>query len=127
MHPQPPTDMPTRVQRPWGWFETVCERPGFKLKRIGVLPGQQLSLQRHRHRAEHWVVVTGAGWATVGDRQLELQVGQHIDIAVGETHRLANRTGSPMEIVEVQFGDVLDENDIERLQDDYGRLPARAP
>ena len=124
MDPQPPNLMPNRVQRPWGWFETVSEQPGFKLKRIGVLPGQQLSLQRHRHRAEHWVVVTGTGWVTVGDRQQELLVGQHVDIAVGETHRLANRTAGALEIVEVQFGDVLDENDIERLQDDYGRLPA---
>ncbi len=127
MYLQPPTATPTRVQRPWGWFETVSEQPGFKLKRIGVLPGQQLSLQRHQHRAEHWVVVTGTGWATVGERQLELQVGQHVDIAVGQIHRLANRTVSAMEIVEVQFGEVLDEDDIERLQDDYGRLPARSP
>ena len=68
--------------------------------------------------------MTGTGWVTVGDRQRALSVGQHVDIAVGEIHRLANRTAEALEIVEVQFGDVLDENDIERLQDDYGRLPA---
>ena len=111
-----------RVQRPWGWFETICERAGFKIKRIGIAPGRQLSLQRHRQRAEHWVVVTGTAWATVGEQAFELRVGQHADIALGQLHRLANRTALELEIVEVQFGAVLDEDDIERLQDDYGRL-----
>ncbi len=115
---------PECVERPWGWFETVCERPGCKIKRIGVSPGQQLSLQRHQHRAEHWVVVVGTAVATVGARVVGLQVGEHIDIAVGEVHRLANRTAQAMELVEVPFGAVLDENDIERWPDDCGRLQA---
>jgi len=109
------------VSRPWGWYQTVSESPGSLIKRIAVSPGQQISLQRHRMRAEHWVVVRGMAQVTVGDRVLDLVVGQHVDIAIGEVHRLANRTTEPMEIVEVQLGKQLEEADIERLQDDYGR------
>jgi mannose-6-phosphate isomerase-like protein (cupin superfamily) len=117
----PTIHLPDRTERPWGWFETVSEQPGFKIKRIGVLPGRQISLQRHRHRAEHWVVVRGIATVTVGDRVADLQVGHHVDVATGEVHRLANRTAQDMEIVEVQLGARLDEDDIERLQDDFGR------
>jgi mannose-6-phosphate isomerase len=111
-----------RTERPWGWYETVSEVPGNKIKRIGMLPGQQLSLQKHHQRAEHWVVVLGRAQITVGTRVVEMGVGEHIDIAVGEVHRLANRTAEPVEIIEVQFGDYLGEDDIVRLSDDYGRL-----
>ena len=110
-----------RTIRPWGWYQTLSEAPGNKLKRIHVLPGQQLSLQKHRHRAEHWVVVQGTALVTVGERVQELRPGQHVDIALGEVHRLANRTDTAVEIVELQFGNYLGEDDIERLQDDYGR------
>ena len=110
-----------RTARPWGWYETVSEAPGNKVKRIRVNPGQQLSLQKHHQRAEHWVVVLGTAMVTVGDRVVELTPGQHVDIALGAVHRLANRTGAPVEIVEVQFGAYLGEDDIVRLQDDYGR------
>ena len=91
------------------------------MKRIVVKPGQRLSLQKHFHRAEHWVVVLGTAQVTVGERLLELTAGQHVDIAVGDVHRLTNKTGQPVEIVEVQFGAYLGEDDIVRLQDDYGR------
>ena len=110
-----------RTERPWGWYETVSEAPGNKVKRIRVHPGQQLSLQRHHQRCEHWVVVQGVAHVTVGERVLDLTVGQHVDIALGEVHRLANLTGQPVEIIEVQFGSYLGEDDIVRLQDDYGR------
>ena len=110
-----------RTQRPWGWFETLSEVPGHKVKRIRVLPGQQISLQRHHRRAEHGVVVRGQALISVGAQSLELGVGQHVDIALGEVHRLANRTREPVEIVEVQFGNYLGEDDIERMSDDYGR------
>lgn len=110
-----------RTHRPWGWFETVSEVPGHKIKRIGVGPGQQISLQRHRQRAEHWVVVQGQALVTLGTQQQTLAVGQSCDIALGQVHRLANPTAAWVEIVEVQFGDYLGEDDIERLQDDYGR------
>lgn len=111
-----------RTHRPWGWYETVSEVAGSKIKRIGVLPGQQLSLQKHHRRAEHWVVVQGVAEVTLGERVLVLQPGQHCDIALGEVHRLANRTEAAVEIVEVQMGDYLGEDDIVRLQDDYGRV-----
>ncbi|RFO97460.1 mannose-6-phosphate isomerase [Rhodoferax lacus] len=110
-----------RTQRPWGWFETVSEVAGNKIKRIGVNPGQQISLQRHHRRAEHWVVVQGTAQVTLGERVFELGVGGHCDIALGQVHRLANLTQEAVEIVEVQFGAYLGEDDIERLQDDYGR------
>jgi mannose-6-phosphate isomerase len=110
-----------RSTRPWGWYETLSEGTGHKIKRIGVHPGQQISLQRHHQRAEHWVVVQGTAQVTLGERVFELGVGGHCDIALGQVHRLANRTTAPVEIVEVQFGSYLGEDDIERLQDDYGR------
>ena len=124
--PAPLPDAPAGVgaateHRPWGWFETVSAQPGYKVKRIGVLPGRQISLQRHRHRSEHWVVACGVATITVGEVEADLPVGRHVDIPPGAVHRLANRTAQAMEIVELQFGDVLDEGDIERLQDDFGR------
>lgn len=110
-----------RSLRPWGWYETISEVPGSKIKRIGVLPGHKLSLQKHLQRSEHWVVTLGVATVTLGDQTFDLQVGQHLDIAVGQIHRLTNRTQEPVEIVEVQFGAYLGEDDIVRLQDDYGR------
>jgi len=110
-----------RTARPWGWFETVMEMEGSKIKRIGVHPGQQISLQRHHQRSEHWVVVLGTAHVTLGDQVFDLTAGGHCDIALGQVHRLANQTQAPLEIVEVQFGSYLGEDDIERLQDDYGR------
>jgi len=110
-----------RTERPWGWYETMYEAPGHKIKRIGVHPGQQLSLQKHHQRAEHWVVVIGTAVVTVGDQVREMVPGQHVDIALGAVHRLANKTTGAVEIMEVQFGSYLGEDDIVRLQDDYGR------
>ena len=121
MNPSTAAACTDRTARPWGWFETLSEVPGHKIKRIRVLPGQQISLQRHHQRAEHWVVVRGLAHISVGTRSLKLGVGQHVDIALGEVHRLANRTQEPVEIVEVQFGNYLGEDDIERMSDDYGR------
>lgn len=110
------------TKRPWGWYATVFTLPGCLCKRIGVDPGQQISLQSHRFRAEHWVVVRGTARVTVGERMVDLGVGQHVDIPVGMVHRLANPTSDPVEIVELQLGERLDESDIVRLQDDYGRV-----
>ena len=111
-----------RTERPWGWYETVSEVAGNKVKRIRVHPGQQLSLQKHHQRAEHWVVVLGTARITLDERQFDLQTGQACDIAVGQVHRLSNLTAEPVEIVEVQFGDYLGEDDIVRLEDKYGRV-----
>jgi mannose-6-phosphate isomerase-like protein (cupin superfamily) len=110
-----------RTTRPWGWYETLSEEPGHKVKRIRVDPGQQISLQKHHRRAEHWVVVRGTALVTLGELQLTLAAGQHIDIALGAVHRLANSASEPLEIIEVQLGAYLGEDDIVRLQDDYGR------
>ena len=110
-----------RTVRPWGWYETVSEAPGHKIKRIGVLPGQRISLQKHSQRAEHWVVVQGTARVTLDAQTFDLGVGQHCDIALGQVHRLTNVTEQPVEIVEVQFGAYLGEDDITRLGDDYGR------
>ena len=111
-----------RTERPWSWYETVSEVAGNKVKRIRVHPGQQLSLQKHHQRAEHWVVVLGTARITLDERQFDLQTGQACDIAVGQVHRLSNLTAEPVEIVEVQFGDYLGEDDIVRLEDNYGRI-----
>lgn len=116
------TETIERTIRPWGWFETVSEVAGNKIKRIGVNPGQQISLQRHHRRSEHWVVVQGTAHVTLGETQFELPTGGSCDIALGQVHRIANRTQQLVEIVEVQFGNYLGEDDIERLQDDYGRI-----
>jgi mannose-6-phosphate isomerase-like protein (cupin superfamily) len=110
-----------RVERPWGWYENLSWVPGYKVKRIRVHPGQQLSLQKHSQRDEHWVVVLGAAFVTVGDQVFILAVGGHVDIACGQVHRLANQTEGPVEIIELQFGAYLGEDDIVRLGDDYGR------
>ncbi len=115
------TETIERTERPWGWYETVSEVTGNKIKRIQVSPGQQLSLQKHHQRAEHWVVVQGTARITIDDKVFDLAPGGHCDIAVGQVHRLANLTAEPVQIVEVQFGAYLGEDDIVRLQDDYGR------
>lgn len=109
------------TERPWGWYQTISETVGNKVKRIHVHPGQQLSLQKHYRRAEHWVVVHGVARVTVGDYEQDLAVGQHVDIGMGQVHRLANLTSESVEIIEVQLGSYLGEDDIVRLQDDYGR------
>jgi mannose-6-phosphate isomerase len=110
------------TERPWGWYESISEAPGNKVKRIRVHPGQRLSLQKHAQRAEHWVVVLGTARITLDEREFDLQPGQHCDIAVGQVHRLANLSTEPVEIIEVQLGGYLGEDDITRLQDDHGRV-----
>ncbi len=116
-----------RTERPWGWYEAIDEAPGLKVKRIGVHPGKQISLQKHARRAEHWVIVRGTAVVMLGAtdgslREITLQVGEHCDIAIGQIHRLANRTTEPMEIIEVQLGSYLGEDDTTRLADDFGRV-----
>ncbi len=111
-----------KTERPWGWYENISEVKGNKVKRIRVHPGQQLSLQKHHQRAELWVVVQGLAHVMLNDQHLDLTVGQHVDIAAGVVHRLSNQTDAALEIVEVQFGTYLGEDDIVRLQDDYGRV-----
>ncbi|MGC8773791.1 MAG: mannose-1-phosphate guanylyltransferase/mannose-6-phosphate isomerase [Chlorobaculum sp.] len=111
-----------RVYRPWGSYETVDEGERFKVKRITVKPGAALSLQMHSRRAEHWVVVTGRALVTVGKKQVPLEANQSIYIPVEELHRLENPGDESLELIEVQSGGYLGEDDIVRFEDHYGRL-----
>jgi mannose-6-phosphate isomerase-like protein (cupin superfamily) len=107
--------------RPWGSFHVLDEGRGFKVKRIVVNPGGRLSLQSHKHRGEHWTVVSGIATVTVGARVADLLRAQSIDVPKGERHRLENLGAEPVEIIEVQFGDYLGEDDIVRYDDIYNR------
>lgn len=113
-----------KEQRPWGRFEVLLDEPGYKVKRVTVEPGKRLSLQFHHHRSEHWHIVLGEGFATIGDREIVVGAGQSIDIPSNVQHRLENAGGVPLVFVEVQRGSKLVESDIVRLQDDYGRCGA---
>jgi mannose-1-phosphate guanylyltransferase/mannose-6-phosphate isomerase len=112
---------PAKVERPWGSYETLDEGPRFQIKHIQVAPGETLSLQKHFHRSEHWVVVRGTAEVTVGDRQFLLNENESTYIPVGEKHRLANPGKVPLQLIEVQCGTYLGEDDIVRLEDSYGR------
>jgi mannose-1-phosphate guanylyltransferase/mannose-6-phosphate isomerase len=120
---RPEADLHTRVHRPWGSFQTVDEGERFKVKRIVVKPGGRLSLQRHRSRAEHWVVVKGTARVTIDEDVRELKENESIYVPLGADHRLENAGSAPLEIIEVQTGSYLGEDDIVRLDDDYRRRP----
>ncbi len=109
------------VARPWGWYDSVDVGKNHQVKRITVRPGASLSLQMHHHRAEHWVVVSGTAEVINGDRRLVLTENQSTFIPQGQTHRLTNPGAVPLEIIEVQTGSYLGEDDIVRLEDTYGR------
>lgn len=111
-----------KVSRPWGWYDSVDEGERFKVKRIQVKPGASLSLQMHHHRAEHWIVVKGTAEITNGDQVFLLTENQSTYIPQGQTHRLVNPGKTPLEIIEVQSGGYLGEDDIVRLEDTYGRV-----
>ena len=108
-------------ERPWGRWEVLDIGDGFIVKRISVNPGAELSLQLHHHRAEHWVIVAGTARVTVGDEVKDLGPDNHVFIPVKTKHRAANPGDTLMEFIEVQAGDRLDENDIVRFEDVYGR------
>jgi len=110
-----------KVARPWGWYDSVDEGERFKVKRIQVKPGASLSLQMHHHRAEHWIVVKGVAEITNGEQVIMLTENQSTYIPQGQTHRLANPGKTPLEIIEVQSGSYLGEDDIVRFEDTYGR------
>jgi mannose-1-phosphate guanylyltransferase / mannose-6-phosphate isomerase len=110
-----------KVHRPWGWYDSIDEGGRFKVKRIQVKPKASLSLQKHHHRAEHWIVVTGTAEITNGDKLLTLTENQSTYIPLGEVHRLSNPGSIPLEIIEVQSGSYLGEDDIVRFEDTYGR------
>lgn len=106
--------------RPWGRWEEYLNEPGYRVKRIIVHPGQRLSLQRHQQRSEHWVIVAGSGLFTLDDSVTEVNPGDKVFIPVRGVHRIENPGDENLIIIETQLG-VCDEDDIERLEDDYGR------
>jgi len=110
-----------KVSRPWGWYDTIDVGDGFKVKRIQVNPGSSLSLQKHYHRSEHWVVVKGVAEITCGENKKILNENESTYIGIGEIHRLSNPGESVLELIEVQTGDYFGEDDIERFEDKYGR------
>jgi mannose-6-phosphate isomerase-like protein (cupin superfamily) len=123
---QPPpnlSDQTNRVERPWGWFESLGSGGGYQVKRLLVRAGNRISLQLHNHRREHWIVVAGEGSLECDGIAIPAQAGTCLAIPLGAIHR-ASASGADLVIVEVQEGDWLSEDDIERLSDDYGRVVA---
>jgi len=114
-----------RVARPWGWYDSIDTGERFQVKRIGVKPGASLSLQKHHHRAEHWIVVKGTAEVTRGQEVFLVSENQSTYIPIGEVHRLHNPGKLELEMIEVQSGSYLGEDDIVRLEDRYGRQPQR--
>lgn len=112
-----------KVHRPWGWYDSIDGGPRFQVKRIVVNPGARLSLQMHHHRAEHWIVVKGTAQVTNGDKTFLLGENESTFIPLGHVHRLVNPGKVPLEIIEVQSGSYLGEDDIVRFEDNYGRIP----
>lgn len=112
----------TRQARPWGWFQTVDQGQGYRVKHIQVDPGAKLSLQKHWHRSEHWVVVSGTALVTCGDKSFVLRENESTFIPAGTAHRLENPGRIPLRMVEVQSGEYVGEDDIVRLEDSYGRI-----
>ena len=109
------------VHRPWGWYDSIDDGERFKVKRIMVNPGEQLSLQKHHHRAEHWIVVKGTAMVECNNETIMLSENQSTYIPLGASHRLTNPGKIPLQMIEVQSGSYLGEDDIVRLQDNYGR------
>jgi mannose-1-phosphate guanylyltransferase/mannose-6-phosphate isomerase len=110
-----------KVHRPWGWYDSIDSGPRFHVKRIVVTPGASLSMQMHHHRAEHWIVVTGTARVTRGDEVILVSENQSTYIPLGTRHRLENPGKVPLELIEVQSGAYLGEDDIVRYDDTYGR------
>ena len=108
-------------ERPWGSYTVLEDATTFKVKRIEVLPGKRLSYQKHRHRSEHWFVVHGEGIVTLDGSEVSVEAGTAVDIPLGAAHRIANAGASTLVFVEVQHGESFAEDDIERLEDDFGR------
>jgi mannose-1-phosphate guanylyltransferase/mannose-6-phosphate isomerase len=118
---RPEATVHKRVHRPWGYYESIDMGERFQVKRIVVIPGGTLSLQKHRHRAEHWVVVRGTAEVIIGEEHKAVHENESIFIPIGTVHRLANRGKIPLELIEVQTGSYLGEDDIERIEDIYKR------
>ena len=109
-------------RRPWGTFIVLDEGDNYKVKRIEVLPGKRLSYQKHARRAEHWFVVQGTAKVTLDEREITVKAGESIDIPLGAAHRIGNPGEELLVFIEVQRGNYLGEDDIVRLDDDFGRV-----
>jgi mannose-6-phosphate isomerase len=115
-----PGDVPSRSERPWGWFETLASGEGYLVKRLCIASGRRISLQRHRHRSENWVVVGGSGVLEIEGQSIAASPGTTLQVSRGAWHRAAAGPEDLL-IVEVQRGALLCEDDIERRADDFGR------
>jgi mannose-6-phosphate isomerase len=114
--------MPTeRDERPWGSFEVLLDAPDHKVKQLVVRPGRRLSYQVHARRSEHWFIVSGRGVVTLNDAPVEVAPGSAVDVALGTSHRIENTGTDDLVFVEVQHGEYFGEDDIVRLEDDFGR------
>ena len=111
-----------KIERPWGWYDVIDESGRYKVKSIEVKPGEKLSLQKHHHRSEHWVVVSGTALTECDGKETLLAENQSTYIPVGSVHRLSNPGKILLRIIEVQSGSYVGEDDIVRLEDIYGRL-----
>ena len=114
-------DRRERDQRPWGSYLVLEDAPDHKVKRIVVAPGRRLSYQRHSRRSEHWFVLGGAGFVTLDGTDRPVAAGAAVDVAAGVAHRITNPGSDPLVFIEVQHGDYFGEDDIVRLEDDFGR------
>jgi mannose-1-phosphate guanylyltransferase/mannose-6-phosphate isomerase len=123
---KPEASLHRKVARPWGWYDGIDRGERFQVKRISVRPGAKLSLQMHHHRAEHWIVVSGTALVTRGKEEFLLTENQSTYIPIGETHRLENPGKTDLEMIEVQSGSYLGEDDIVRFEDTYGRVAVAA-
>ena len=111
-----------KEERPWGWYEVIDQGDRFKVKNIEVKPGHRLSLQKHHHRTEHWVVVEGTALVEVDGKKEFVNVNEGSYVPICAMHRLSNPGKIPLKIIEVQCGSYLEEDDIERFDDDFGRV-----
>ncbi len=115
------------VERFWGGYICIENGDGYQVKRLTLKPGKRISLQKHLHRSEHWIVVSGVAKVTLGDERIILRKNESTYVAVGVVHRLENIGKIPLEIIEVQNGEYLGEDDCERLEDDFGRVEKQEP
>ena len=111
----------SKTKRPWGWYDVIDQGDRYKVKNIEVKPGHRLSLQKHHHRTEHWIVVSGTAEVQLNEDKQLLGENQSMYIPLGCMHRLSNPGKIPLKIIEVQSGPYLEEDDIERFEDDHGR------
>jgi mannose-6-phosphate isomerase len=116
------TDHNEQEYRPWGYYVVMAEQAGFKVKKTVVRPGLRLSLQRHQHRSEHWYIVQGRARVTLNELKLERVAGESIDIPRKSLHRIENIGSDNVVFIEIQTGDYFGEDDIERIEDDFGRI-----